>query len=159
LEVEESKPGRAFLVGLGVLGLAVGLLLAAYLVVPLQPKYTPPLPPGACPTGDVCVKIPGSAGTPPPGYTASQGHVVSASFYSPDNITIVIGVNATVQWTNQDAVTHTVTTFSAPSGSQGFDYSLASGSSASFTFTVPGTYDYYCTIHPWMGGVITVKGA
>lgn len=32
------------------------------------------------------------------------------------------------------------------------------GQSWIHTFTRPGTYTYFCTIHPWMEGVVTVKG-
>ena len=32
------------------------------------------------------------------------------------------------------------------------------GQSWTHTFTKPGTYTYFCTIHPWMDGVVTVQG-
>ncbi|MGI0090172.1 MAG: cupredoxin domain-containing protein [Nitrososphaerales archaeon] len=33
------------------------------------------------------------------------------------------------------------------------------GSNFSVTFTVPGTYQYHCNIHPWMNGIIIVKSS
>lgn len=71
--------------------------------------------------------------------------------YSPSPYTIKVG--ATVTWVNKDATTHTVTS----SGVTLFDSgNLAPGATYSFTFTQPGTYQYYCTIHPWMKGTIVV---
>jgi len=73
--------------------------------------------------------------------------------YSPDNITVVIGVNNTVQWTNQDAALHTVT----GSGDFGSDPSgLSQGSTYVYQFTVPGVYPYKCIFHAWMHGSVTV---
>jgi plastocyanin len=78
--------------------------------------------------------------------------------FSPDNVTVVIGVNNTVMWTNADITLHTVTSSSVPGGAQSFnDASLSPGSTFIVTFTVPGTYQYHCSIHSWMHGTITVK--
>ncbi|MGH9920636.1 MAG: plastocyanin/azurin family copper-binding protein, partial [Nitrososphaerales archaeon] len=78
--------------------------------------------------------------------------------FSPDSITVVIGVNNTVMWTNDDAVLHTVTSSSVPAGAQSFnDASLSPGSTFIVTFTTPGTYQYHCSIHSWMRGTVVVK--
>jgi len=78
--------------------------------------------------------------------------------FSPDSVTVVIGVNNTVMWTNDDVVLHTVTSSSVPAGAQSFnDASLGPGSTFIVTFTVPGTYQYHCSIHSWMRGTIVVK--
>ncbi len=75
--------------------------------------------------------------------------------YTPANITVVIGVNNTVQWTNNDNMPHDV---SALDGS--FDSgNLNRGKSFVYTFTKAGTYVYTCTYHPWMGGTVTVLPA
>ena len=72
--------------------------------------------------------------------------------YSPDVINVVIGVNNTVTWTNNDQVTHTVT---ADDGS--FDSGLLEpGQMFVYTFTTAGTYEYHCQIHPWMNGTVIV---
>jgi plastocyanin len=57
-----------------------------------------------------------------------------------------------VTWTNMDDVSHTVT---ADNGA--FD-SGAFGAGASFQLTAgpPGTYTYFCEIHPFMKGTLTV---
>jgi len=74
--------------------------------------------------------------------------------YSPDVVHVVIGVNNTVTWTNNDQVTHTVT---ALDGS--FDSGLMQpGQIYVHTFTTPGTYQYHCQIHAWMNGTVVVSG-
>jgi plastocyanin len=75
--------------------------------------------------------------------------------YSPATITVVVGVNNTVVWTNNDSVFHTVT---ATDGSFNSG-TIFSGQTWSHTFTQPGTYNYYfCQYHPWMKGTVIVKG-
>jgi plastocyanin len=75
-----------------------------------------------------------------------------ATGYDPDNITVVIGVNNTVIWTNNDNEPHTVT---AADGS--FDSgNMNPGATFTYTFTRPGIYTYICTYHPWMHGYVTV---
>ena len=91
----------------------------------------------------VSVMIPSGSGTD----TSSPG-------FSPPTITVVIGVNNTVVWTNRDSVPHTVT-----STTKLFDSgNLNAGDSFTYTFTTPGTYQYGCSYHPWMKGTVIVKG-
>ncbi|MDA4128289.1 MAG: cupredoxin domain-containing protein [Thaumarchaeota archaeon] len=75
--------------------------------------------------------------------------------YSPASITVVIGVNNTVVWTNKDAIFHTVT---ATDG--GFNSgTIFANQNYSHTFSKLGTYSYYfCEYHPWMRGTVIVKG-
>jgi plastocyanin len=78
--------------------------------------------------------------------------------FGPDTATIVVGVNNTVTWTNNDVAGHTVTFTGIPSGATTSSSALIAPS-ATFTqtFTVPGTYHYICSIHSWMKGTIIVK--
>ncbi len=79
----------------------------------------------------------------------------SSPGYLPATITVVLGVNSTVVWTNDDSVFHTVT---ATDGSFNSG-TIFSGQTWSHTFTQPGTYSYYfCQYHPWMKGTVVVKG-
>lgn len=79
--------------------------------------------------------------------------------YSPSAVTLVIGVNNTVTWTNNDVTIHTVTSFSVPTGAKSFNSgTLSPGSTFTYAFTVAGTYRYGCEIHPWMQGTIIVEG-
>lgn len=74
--------------------------------------------------------------------------------FSPVNMTIVIGVNNTVTWTNDDAFDHTVTALSGLFNSQ----NIQPGGVFRYTFTRPGAYVYGCEYHPLMRGMVTVKG-
>jgi amicyanin len=70
--------------------------------------------------------------------------------YSPSHIQVSVGT--TVTWTNQDSAPHTVT-FTNGMKDSGW---LRHGQSFSYTFTTPGTFDYYCTVHPTMVARVTV---
>jgi plastocyanin len=83
---------------------------------------------------------------------AGSGVNVNLPGYSPVDITVVIGVNNTVNWTNNDNMPHTVT---AVDGS--FDSgNLNAGASFTHTFDKMGTFDYTCVYHHWMHGTVTV---
>ena len=73
--------------------------------------------------------------------------------YSPDPVTVVIGVNNTVTWVNNDSSPHTVTANDGSFNSQ----NVSPGGVFSYTFTAPGTYKYHCIYHPWMIGTVIVK--
>jgi nitrite reductase (NO-forming) len=90
--------------------------------------------------------------------------------YGPTELTVTVGT--TVTWTNKDSVGHTVTEgtpestkpanqrlFDSSNGAQGKYDLMQLGQSWSFTFTTPGTYDYYCIPHPYMRARITVLPA
>ena len=77
--------------------------------------------------------------------------------YAPDVITLVIGVNNSVTWTNDDSAPHTVTSSSVPTGASSFDSAnMAAGATYTYIFTVPGTYQYHCNYHSWMVGTVKV---
>jgi plastocyanin len=71
--------------------------------------------------------------------------------FSPPTFTVKVGT--TVTWVNKDTVIHTATS----NGSSLFDSgNLPTGAVFKFTFTQQGTYQYYCTLHPFMRGTIVV---
>jgi amicyanin len=72
--------------------------------------------------------------------------------FDPDVLTIPAGT--TVTWTNHDEVPHTVTSTDKSFTSSG---ALDTGDLYSYTFTKPGKYDYYCTVHPFMLGKVIVE--
>jgi len=74
-------------------------------------------------------------------------------------MTVVIGVNNSVTWTNDDSAAHTVTSTSAPAGTCLDSGNMGSGASYTYTFTVPGTYKYDCSYHSWMTGTAVVKAS
>jgi len=93
--------------------------------------------------------------------TISPGSSVPSNgkFFVPDILTVSKGT--TVTWTNGDSTLHTVTSGSPESGNSGtgteFDSSyLAAGKTFQHQFSIPGTFDYYCTLHPYMKGKVVV---
>lgn len=75
--------------------------------------------------------------------------------FGPEEVTISIGQS--VEWVNNDRILHTVTAGTPESPRTTFDGLLEdAGSTFSFTFDTPGTYEYFCARHPHMRGVITV---
>lgn len=84
--------------------------------------------------------------------------LLTTTAYSPDVVTVVIGVNNTVVWTNNDPGTpHTAT----GTNNTAFDTgTINSGGTGNYTFTTPGTYPYHCFVHPTtMKGEVIVKAA
>ena len=77
--------------------------------------------------------------------------------YSPYDATVDVG--ETVIWSNDDTAPHTVTSGTIDAGFTGvFDSGLLiSENTFEFTFDEAGTFDYFCTIHPWMTGIIHVS--
>ena len=76
--------------------------------------------------------------------------------YIPSKMTVKPG--ETVFWKNQDAAFHSVTSgfYDDPDGL--FDSELLDPEDIfSYKFTEEGIYDYYCTLHPWMKGIILVE--
>ena len=84
---------------------------------------------------------------------ATAARVLIAGFaYCPT--TAVVRAGEQLSWTNADSAAHTVT---ARGGA--FDSgTLAHGDSWSLPTLRPGMYDYFCRIHPWMRGQLTVSG-
>jgi len=73
--------------------------------------------------------------------------------FTPSSITVARG--ATVTWVNHDDVPHTAT---ANGDTPAFDSgALDTDEKFSFTFTAPGTFTYFCKVHPHMTGTVIVK--
>ena len=72
--------------------------------------------------------------------------------FEPAVIRIKAGEDVT--WVNSESAPHTVT---STSGNTLASSMLNNGNSFSFTFTEPGTYDYYCAVHPMMTGQVIVE--
>jgi amicyanin len=79
-------------------------------------------------------------------------NAVSINNFKFDPATITVPVGTTVTWTNQDEEPHTVAAKDGSFHSAGLD----THATYSFTFTNPGTYDYICSIHPFMTGTVVV---
>ena len=63
-----------------------------------------------------------------------------------------------VTWVNEDSAFHSVTSGFYGSPTELFDSGhLDPFESFTFTFDEVGDYDYFCTLHPWMEGLVTVE--
>ena len=71
--------------------------------------------------------------------------------FGPTTLTVAAGT--TVTWTNRDDIPHTVVSDDKAFKSKVLD----TDEKFSFTFTKPGTYGYFCSIHPKMTGKVVVQ--
>lgn len=83
----------------------------------------------------------------------------NGKFFDPATLNVPTGTSVT--WTNGDTTLHTVTSGSpeggAASGAE-FDSSyIGAGKTFEHTFASAGTFDYYCTLHPFMTGKVIVS--
>ena len=112
----------------------------------------PPAPAGLVTVADVCsANALGSS---------FEGCEETNECFIPSTVTIDLG--GTVTWENTDNAAHTATS-GTPGGDDVaavWDSSLMMvGQSYSHTFNTPGTYDYFCMVHPWMQGSVVVEAA
>ena len=71
--------------------------------------------------------------------------------YGPPILSVPVG--STVTWVNHDEEPHTVTSGTGAFSSAG----LVNEDTFVQTFTKPGTYEYFCKVHPFMKGTVVVK--
>jgi plastocyanin len=71
--------------------------------------------------------------------------------FAPERLTLRAGT--TVTWRNQDDIPHAVASTAKLFKSSALD----TDDTYSFTFTEPGTYEYFCSLHPRMTGTIVVE--
>ncbi len=92
-----------------------------------------------------------AAATPPP----AAGREVSIVNFAFDPAELTVSVGDTITWTNNESgIPHTTTADDGLWDSA----TLNPDDTYSFTFTEPGTYTYFCSIHPSMRASITVTG-
>ena len=108
---------------------------------------------------------PGMSGMPampkmPAGPTASTtgsaapvaGDVVNIDNFAFAPATLTVAAGSTVNWTNRDEEPHTVVANDGSFHSPG----MGSQATVSFKFASPGTFDYVCSIHPFMHATVVV---
>lgn len=71
--------------------------------------------------------------------------------FGPQTLTVPVG--ATVTWTNKDDIPHTVVSTEGVFKSKVRD----TDETFSYRFSKPGTYPYYCSVHPKMTGKVVVQ--
>lgn len=93
------------------------------------------------------IALVGATPSSPPALTV----IMKDDAYAPTRLTITAG--QTVTFVNQDDDAHTVTSSNGWFDSKGLD----TNGVWRHTFTKPGTYAYFCELHPFMKGTIIVQ--
>ncbi len=106
----------------------------------------------------------GGGGTPPAassvvatactGTISATVNAVGTSIFS--SATVTITANQIVQWNNATGTDHTVTSTTVPANGT-FNAPLNNGTSVCLKFTATGAFNYHCSIHPVMTGLVTVN--
>ena len=86
-----------------------------------------------------------------PALAADAAISIDNFVFTPDTLEIAAGTK--VIWTNNDDIPHAVGAKDLSWKSHAMD----TGDTFDHTFEKPGTYDYFCTLHPHMQGKIVVK--
>jgi len=83
--------------------------------------------------------------------------IANKAFYLPLNLEVMRGT--TVTWQNEDNIGHVIQSQDGHGNLVSLYNSgiLNTGDTFSYKFVKPGTYYYFCTIHPWRTGVVTVS--
>ncbi|MCV7177292.1 cupredoxin domain-containing protein [Mycolicibacterium sphagni] len=133
------------------------------------PAKTPPPTVDFGPNGGTSVGMSGMSGMPGMGSQPASGPSVTTPTptapappvagtavnitnfaFTPATLTVKVG--DTVTWTNKDEEPHTVVANDGSFHSPGLD----GNATYSFTFANPGSFDYICSIHPFMHGTVVV---
>ncbi len=121
----------------------LGPILAVFVVMMIAPAFAD--------HASVDVSIPAGSSTP--------GCEQTSECYIESQVTIDVG--SEVVWSNDDSASHTVTSGDPKNGPDGiFDSNLfLSGQTFSHKFEEAGEFPYFCLVHPWMQGMVTVQEA
>lgn len=86
--------------------------------------------------------------------TAPQADAIAIDnfTFTPQTLTVKAGTNVT--WTNRDDIPHGI---ASDNNAFAKSKALDTDDSYSFTFATPGTYKYFCYVHPHMTGTIVVE--
>jgi len=154
MEYEAKPDGRLVAILLIAVAIVPGLIAAELYFPGLQPKFqvssssggsgTPSGGGGTSPVAGVKIIIPSGV---------NLNHALD---FTPSTVVLVIGVNNTVVWRNNDNVIHTASGTNFTGFTTG---NIQPGASASYTFNTAGTYPYHCIYHPGMVGTVIVKGS
>ena len=85
-----------------------------------------------------------------PAYAEDTAVTIDNFTFSPAVLTVKLGT--TVTWKNHDDIPHTVV-----SAGKFRSKTMDTDGTFSFTFTAPGDYKYFCSLHPHMTGMVKVE--
>ena len=93
------------------------------------------------------------SGAPQAARQAAQANTIAIDNFTFQAATLTVTAGTEVTWVNKDDVPHKVVStdrqFSSPV--------LDTDGRFSYTFATPGTYEYFCSIHPTMKGKVIVR--
>jgi len=95
----------------------------------------------------------GAGSLPPAAQQKSETTEVKIDNFSFGPAELKVTVGTTVTWTNHDDIPHTAVSTDKMFKSKVLD----TDEKFSFTFSKPGTYEYFCSIHPKMTGKVVVQ--
>lgn len=142
MQPSTSQPNKTGLI-VGAIVLLLVIVIGVVAVVGRKSSSTT--------TATATMSMSPTAGAPAASAVDTSSVTVSNYAFSPANITVKVGTKVT--WTNQDAVSHTVT---SDTGTMLKSDLFARGQSFSYTFTEAGSYSYHCSPHPYMKGNVVV---
>jgi plastocyanin len=152
-ESADASPGIVQRIPARPAGIALGILGVAALVLVIVGGV------GGTGSGSGSAAPASTATTQPSGSsTADSVKIVISNFaFSPADVTVKPG--ETIVVTNKDSVAHTFTAVPGSTPFGGFDSGdIGAGQTKSVTAPMkPGKYNYYCSIHNFMTGVLTVS--
>ena len=121
---------------------ALAALIVACGADPEKPTPTPTLPPAA---------------TASPAPVGGPNVEVDEEIFDFKFRSMTIARGTILRWVNQDPFPHTVTSGTPEKPADIWDSGqLATGWDFAYTFEEAGTYEFYCTIHPYMKATVTV---
>jgi plastocyanin len=93
------------------------------------------------------------AATPAASTVSPKGPQIVIQEFRFSQATLTVPIGTTVTWVNRDEESHTVTSTAGLFASPALDPRQA----FSYRFTTPGTYTYYCALHPHMTAKLVVE--
>ena len=87
--------------------------------------------------------------------SASPTSTVAIAHFSYEPRTLIVRRGTRVTWTNEDDAPHTVTSTTKPRAFA--SKALGTDDTFSHVFDTPGTYEYFCALHPKMTAKVVVK--
>jgi plastocyanin len=157
----------------GSTGIAIAIAVLVVIAVTSVGYYQFVYCTSSCSTSTSSSSAAAAGGCTPPSCITIQiaygAATLTTTAYSPDTVKLVIGVNNSFQFRNNDSesggVPHTATAkdcVGAPASACTFDTGILNYNQTSqiFKITAPGTYPYYCQVHPstMVGTIVVVAG-
>jgi amicyanin len=135
----------------------VALAVVAGCTQPAPPQQLPASPTPTMAAVHTPQQIPSSLPITPISQASVSENTIAIRNFAFDPQTLTVNAGSIVRWVNYDSVTHRIVFIDTAGRDTDVDSSVLSASQSwSSKFDKPGTYNYYCKIHPDMKGKIIV---